>query len=407
MIPSNSKRIQDTPGLSTHSKSASKSKMSTTELPAASPVEAPSPPAEPVEMDALLASLKSLDAADLLKVMKLALAETEKRVKGVVPRGRAATAKKAGSMPKGVVPPQLRKPRAWVDFTLKHALENGWEAFTVYQTKKDKVTGEKEEEEIEMPASVLHDGAHVYEGSVTEKTPAGRQLIHKDAMSLSKQRWAPKDKKGTHQALYEEFEAEYVEEAVEVPDAASVASSKKVTKTTAAEKAAAAAAKKEAKEAEKEAKKAAKEEEKAAKKAEKEAEKEAKKAEKEAEKARKAAEKAATKKPAGKAPVPAAALKKTGAAPATAAPVKAAAVVKAAPVKAKPAPAPVKTEEWKCPEDGMVHPWAYKGKNYLRNSDNEVWLKAADGSCGEWQGKYIPAEDRIDDSAAEPDFEDE
>ena len=393
--------------------------MSATELPAASAVvaaprrlplaaseavETSSPPAEPVEMDALLASLKSLDAADLLKVMKLALAETEKRVKGVVPRGRAAAAKKAGSMPKGVVPPQLRKPRAWVDFTLKHALENGWEAFTVYQTKKDKVTGEKEEEEIEMPGSVLHDGAHVYEGSVTEKTPAGRQLIHKDAMSLSKQRWAPKDKKGTHQALYEEFEAEYVEEAVEVPDASSVASSKKVTKTTAAEKAAAAAAKKEAKEAEKEAKKAAKEEEKATKKAEKEAEKAAKKAEKEAEKARKAAEKAATKKPAGKAPVPAAALKKTGGA---AAPVKAAVVVKApAPVKAKPASA-VKVEEWKCPEDGMVHPWAYKGKNYLRNSDNEVWLKAADGSCGDWQGKYIPAEDRIDDSAAEPEFEDE
>jgi hypothetical protein len=354
-------------------------------------------------MDALLASLKSLDAADLLKVMKLALAETEKRVKGVVPRGRAAAAKKAGSMPKGVVPPQLRKPRAWVDFTLQHALQNGWEAFTVYQTKKDKVTGEKEEEEIEMPGSVLHDGAHVYDGSVTEKTPAGRQLIHKDAMSLSKQRWAPKDKKGTHQPLYEEFEASYVEEAVEVPDASSVASSKKVTKTTAAEKAAAAAAKKEAKEAEKAAKKAEKEAEKERKKAEKDEEKATKKAEKDAEKARKAAEKAATKKPAGKAPVPAAALKKA-AAPA---PVKAATVVKAAapaPVKAKPAAA---SPEWTCPEDGMVHPWPYKGKNYLRNSDNEVWLMAADGSCGDWQGVYIPAEDRIDDSAAEPEFEDE
>jgi hypothetical protein len=308
-------------------------------------------------------------------------------------------------MPKGVVPPQLRKPRAWVDFTLQHALQNGWEAFTVYQTKKDKVTGEKEEEEIEMPGSVLHDGAYVYQGSVTEKTPAGRQLIHKDAMSLSKQRWAPKDKKGTHQALYEEFEATYVEEAVEVPDAASVASSKKVTKTTAAEKAAAAAAKKEAKEAEKAAKKAEKEEEKAAKKAEKEAEKAAKKAEKEAEKAAKKAEKEAAKKPAAKAPVPAAALAQQKKA-AAAAPVKAVTAAKPAPVKAKPTAA-VKAEEWKCPEDGMVHPWAYKGKNYLRNSDNEVWLKAADGSCGDWQGKYVPAEDRIDDSVPEPEFEDE
>jgi hypothetical protein len=368
--------------------------MSATELPAASL------PAESFEMDTLLASLKSLDASDLLKVMKLALAETEKRVKGVAPRGRAAAAKKAGSMPKGVVPPQLRKPRAWVDFTLKHALENGWESFTVYQSKKDKETGEKIDEEIEMPGSVLHDGAYVYEGSVTEKTPAGRQIIHKDAMSLSKQRWAPKDKKGTHQALYEEFEAEYVEEPVEVTDTASVTSSKKVVKTTAAEKAASAAAKKEAKEAEREAKKAAKEAEREAKKAEKEAEREAKKAAKEAEREAKKAEKDATKKPSTKAPVPAAALaqqKKVVAA----APVK-----PAAPVKAKPVPA-VKTEEWKCPEDGMVHPWAYKGKNYLRNSDNEVWLKAADGSCGDWQGKYVPAEDRIDDSVPEPEFEDE
>jgi hypothetical protein len=379
--------------------------MSASELPAASAVEAPSPPAEPVEMDALLASLKSLDAADLLKVMKLALAETEKRVKGVVPRGRAAAAKKAGSMPKGVVPPQLRKPRAWVDFTLQHALQNGWEPFTVYQSKKDKETGEKVDEEIEMPGSVLHDGAYVYEGSVTEKTPAGRQIIHKDAMSLSKQRWAPKDKKGTHQALYEEFEAAYVEEPVEAPDAASVASSKKVVKTTAAEKAAAAAAKKEAKEAEKAEKKAAKEAEKEAKKAEKEAEKAAKKAEKEAEKAAKKAEKEAAKKPTAKAPVPAAAVKKAGGA--AAAPAKAPVVKAATVVKAKPAPAPVKAEEWSCPADGMVHAWPYKGKQYLRNSDNEVWLKAADGSCGEWQGKYVPAEDRIDDSVPEPEFEDE
>ena len=84
--------------------------------------------------------------------------------------------------------------------------------------------------------------------------------------------------------------------------------------------------------------------------------------------------------------------------------------VKAAPVKAtavkKPAAAPAK-EEWTCPADGMVHAWPYKGKQYLRNSDNEVWLKGADGGCGEWQGVYLPAEDRIDDSVAEPEFDDE
>jgi hypothetical protein len=387
------------------------SKMSS-EMPTASPVESKTPAADAVEMESVLATLKTLEAADLFKVMKQALAAAEKRSTGAAPRGKAAAAKKAGSMPKGVVPPQLRKPRAWVDFTLAHALENGWESFTVFQTKKDKATGEKIEEEIEMPGSILHDGAYVYEDSVTEKTPAGKQLIHKDAMSLSKQRWAPKDKKGTHEELYNEFLASYVEEeAPEADDASETSSTKKVVvRKTAAEKAAEAEEKKAAKEAEKAEKKAAKEAEKAEKKAEKEAEKAAKKAEKEAEKAAKKAEKEATKKPAGKAPVPAAAVKKVAAAPvkATATPVKAAAA--AAPVKApvkKAAVAAPKKEEWSCPADGMVHPWPYKGKTYLRNSDNEVWLRGADGGCGEWQGVYLPAEDRIDDSVAEPVFEDE
>jgi hypothetical protein len=66
-----------------------------------------------------------------------------------------------------------------------------------------------------------------------------------------------------------------------------------------------------------------------------------------------------------------------------------------------------KKEEWTCPADGMVHPWPYKGKQYLRNSDGEVWIRSTDGGCGEWQGIYLPAEDRIDDSVPEPVFEDE
>ena len=377
------------------------------DLPTASAIDSKTPSAsqEPVELDAVLATLKTLEAADLFKVMKQALAAAEKRSTGVAPRGKAA-AKKTGSMPKGVVPPQLRKPRAWVDFTLQHALENGWESFTVFQTKKDKETGEKIEEEIEMPGSILHDGAYVYEDSVNEKCPTGKQIIHKDAMSLSKQRWAPKDKKGTHPELYAEFEASYVEEAVETADDASETSSTKkvVVRKTAAEKAAEAEAKKAEKEAEKAAKKAEKEAEKEAKKTEKEAEKAAKKAEKEAEKAAKKAEKEAAKKPASKAPVPAAAVKAAVKAPvkAAAAPVKATGVLVKKAVVAAP-----KKEEWTCPADGMVHPWPYKGKQYLRNSDNEVWVRGADGGCGEWQGVYLPAEDRIDDSVPEPVFEDD
>ena len=387
------------------------------ELPVASAVESKTAASaaaasEPVEVEAVLATLKSLEAADLFKVMKQALAAAEKRSTAAAPRGaRAAAAKKAGSMPKGVVPPQLRKPRAWVDFTLRHALENGWESFTVFQTKKDKETGEKIDEEIEMSESVLHDGAHVYDGSVTEKTPAGKQLIHKDAMSLSKQRWAPKDKKGTHPELYAEFEAAYVEEEVDVPEAASVASSKVVVKMTSAEKTAVA----EAKKAEKAALAAAKKEEKAleaaVKKAEKAAEAAAKKEARELERAEKKAAKEAAKKPSAKAPVPAAAIKKAAPAKVPAA-ASAAVAALAAPVKAPVKKAPVaavapKKEEWSCPADGMVHPWPYKGKQYLRNADGEVWLKGADGGCGEWQGVYLAAEGRIDDSVAEPLFEDE
>jgi len=373
------------------------------------------------DVAALLTTLKSLETSDLFKVMKQAVAEAERKSRAAAKGSRAAAAKpaKKGSMPKGPVPQQLKKPRAWVDFVLSHARANGWEAFTVYQTKKNKITGETIEEIIEQPASIAHEGAYIYEGSITDKQPNGKQLIQKDAMSLSKQYWAPKEQKGTRPELYAEFEASYAEDEVSVPETASVASSK-VIRMTAAEKDALAIAKKEAKEAEREEKKAAKEAEREAKKAEREAEKSAKKAEKEAEKeakkaakeaeksAKKSAPKTAAAKPVAAKPVPAAAIAKPVAA--TAKPVAPAAAAPVAAVAPKPkpvaAPAPA-ADEWKCPADGMIHPWAYKGKNYFRNADNEVWAKAADGSCGDWQGVFLPAEGRIDDSVAEPQFADE
>ena len=354
----------------------------------------------------VLAALKQLESVELFKVMKQALAEAEKRSKAAAASPKKAAAKKAGSMPKGVVPPQLRKPRAWVDFTLKHALEHGWEAFTVYQSKKDKTTGEKVEEEIEMPASELLNGAHVYKGSVDEKHAAGKQLIHKDAMSLSKQRWAPKEKTGTHHALYQEFEGTYVDDSASTTSSDSDSEKKVIVRKTAAEKAAEADAKKAEKEAEKEAKKAAKEQEKEAKKAEKEAEKAAKAAEKEAEKQAKAAAKKTSVPLKAVAPVKAVVAAKAVPAAAAAAPVAAAKPVAKAVAKPAAAKKPA-AESWSCPADGMVHPWPYKGKQYLRNSDNEVWLKGTDGGCGEWQGIFRPTEDRIDDSVAEPVFDDE
>jgi hypothetical protein len=237
-----------------------------------------------ITMEDIISSLKTFEAADLFKLLKAVASEADKKAtalqKQVVASQKIATktvaTKKAGSMPKGSIPPQLKKPRAWVEYTLKDALENGWESFTVVQKKKDKETNTITEEQIEMPASILHNGAHIYKDSVTEKTPEGKQLIHKEAMSLSKQR-----KESSH-ATYSEFEAQYVDETTDDDKsvASSTSSKKIVVKKTAAEKEAEAAAKKAEKEAEKEAKKAEKEAEKEAKKAEKEAEKAAKKAEK-------------------------------------------------------------------------------------------------------------------------------
>jgi hypothetical protein len=102
------------------------------------------------------------------------------------------------------------KPRAWVEFVLAYGRKNGWEAFTAQQTHKDKDTGMKVIETIEMPGSVLHEGVHIFEGSISEKDPKGKTLIQKDAMSLSKVWWAQKTEEGTHEELYREFEAQYV-----------------------------------------------------------------------------------------------------------------------------------------------------------------------------------------------------
>ena len=327
---------------------------------------------ESASLEIVLAALEEFECADLFKVIKKATLEAEKQMKS----GSKIVAKKAGSAPKGVQPPQLRKPRRWVEATLEDALANGWEKFVA---KKGK-------EEIEYPASIEHDGAHIFPDSIDEKNPSGKQIIMAQAMSLSAQRWTPKTKKGTHQELYEQFSAEF-DAANPVEAVAAVAAAPAVRKT-AAEKAVELAEAKRVKEEEKAVAKAAKELEKANAKAAKEAEKaEAKRV--------KELEKAATK--ASK--IPAAAIK---AAPKAA--VKAA-VVKAAVVKAAK-PTIVKPEEWSCPADGSVRPWVSNGVKYLRNSDNQLWLDGGD-DLGAWQGVVDPATNKIDTSVPEPSFDDE
>ena len=311
--------------------------------------------AEVVTLDVVLASLKAFAVADLFKVSKASLAEAEKRVKSGKTEPKVAKEKKA-------TPKQLRKPTQWVVFTLNHATTHGWEEFTVENKKSHEI--------IEMPASVQNEaGEHVY--------PSGKKMILTHAMSLSKQRWAPKAKEGTHKGLYDEFSAEFdaqpAEEAVAAPE------KPKMVRKTAEEKA-----------AEKEAADKAKADKKAAAAKEKAAEKEAKKA--------------AT--PAKAVKAPAKAVAKVEAPAKAAAPAKAEAP--AAPVGVKPKKAtPKPAEEWTCPADGNVYPWSYKGKKFLRNSENQVWEAEADGGCGEWAGVFIPAEDRIDESAADPFAEEE
>ena len=61
-------------------------------------------------------------------------------------------------------------------------------------------------------------------------------------------------------------------------------------------------------------------------------------------------------------------------------------------------------DQWTCPNDGMLYPWAYQGQVYYRNYDNEVLKKNADDMVGDWCGIYVPATNQIDTSAPEPDY---
>lgn len=328
--------------------------------------------------------IKSLETDELFKMSKAVTAEIERRAKGA--KGRAP--KKTGSMPKGQVPPQLRKPRKWVEYVLADARQNGWESFTVHQTRKNKETGEKEEEEIVMPGSEENeDGVHVFAGSINEKTQKGKMFIQKDAMSLSKQYWTVKTQKGSRKDLYEAFDAAYDDDTESV---ASSSSDTVVVRMTAEEKA------------------AQKQREKEEKAAEKQRLKEEKAAEKQREKEEKAAEKEREKEASGKQ-----AAKPTMAKVKAAIPVvkeeKAAVAAVSTPAKEKEkkvpaAPKKKKEEEWTCPNDKMVHEWTHDGTVYLRNYDGEIW-ENDDGELGAWVGMWDAKKKQIDMDATEPQFE--
>lgn len=347
---------------------------------------------ELMTINEIIAATKHLTAADLFKLLKQCTTEAEKRTKT---EAKATTKRpKKEKKEKGAVPLQLRKNHAWVAFTLAHAQENGWEEFVI--TKKD--------EEIIMPASVTNDtGAYIYEDSITDKTPKGKQINRSEAMSLAKVR------KETNHSSWDEFEAQYVpdETATESSDdSKSTTSSKKsVTRKTAAEK----EAEKAAKEAEKAEKKAAKEKEKAEKKAAKEAEKAAKEAEKAEKKPEvtatavaKASPAPAPKKAAGGAGAKAKASDSETEAQPAAAPAKA---VKKVAVKPK-----TENNEEKVPtvnDDGQAHLVTWKGVSYYMMASGEAWVQNKDKSMGKWAGMFDAVKNILDTTAEEPKFEEE
>ena len=349
---------------------------------------------------------------DLLgRISKQAVDEMGRRAKMSTKSKKAP--KKTGSMPKGRVPDQLRKPREWVNHVKADAIANGWPSYTMHQARKNKETGEKEEEEIEMPASEQNaEGAHVFEGSITEKLPKGRAFTHKDAMSLSAVYWKVKTQKGTRQDLYEEFDASYP--ADDTVSEASDSSEKVVVRMTAAEK-----------ETQKAEKAAAAAVEKERKKQEKLDEKERLKQEKAnaaiasgKQEAKSTPVKKVVKKSASAATSSATASAEIDADSISLSPVAASAAASseipaATPVKktaakpAKPAaPKKVKKEEWTCETDNLVHSWEEDGVKYLRNYAGQVWMDD-EGQLGEWAGQWNKEKKFLDTDAPAPVFEDE
>jgi len=310
-------------------------------------------------------TMNEFSLEELLAIIAAATAAAKKKAKIVEKPSKEAKEKK-GSMPKGELPPQLQKPFAWVDYTLKHANENGWPSY--------KVKGQEEP----MEASTERDGAHVFPST-------GKPLNRKQAMSLSKYYWAAKEKVGENQELYEEFEAQYVPAPRKVIVEESESSSSSESSEAAAPKP----------KKEKAAPKPKKTEE------EKEADKEAKLAAKEAKKAAdKEAKKVATAAKKAPAAAPAAAAAVSPSAPAAASEEVGLEVPKK---KAKKPATEAIVDTW-VPKtaDGKVYPRTIGGVAYFSNHLHQIWSKDEDGGVGDWAGVFIVSENRIDATVADP-----
>ena len=94
---------------------------------------------------------------------------------------------------------------------------------------------------------------------------------------------------------------------------------------------------------------------------------------------------------------------------------KKAAALKKAEEKAAAAPKPKKAAKkaddeipaFECENDGYARPWDFKGKKFLRDFDGNMWLRNDEGESAGWAGKFDPATNTIDDSAEEPEYNDD
>ena len=74
------------------------------------------------------------------------------------------------------------------------------------------------------------------------------------------------------------------------------------------------------------------------------------------------------------------------------------------PVAAKPVVAAY-VDTFVCENDGVIYPWTFKDQSLGRNFANQVWRVTEDGQMGEWCGVFRPETGCLDDSAAEPIFD--
>ena len=328
--------------------------------------------AQLLTLELMVEHLPSMDPQELLELMAAVNAVLKKKWK-------SSPTKKSVEKVKKPAPKALKRNQAWIAFTLKHAMDNGWEAYTIHQETKNKTTGETVPDDTARSGSVPNDADTPYTfkdktGSII--TPAfiyedtGKHFIYKEAMSLSAQwKWtegarpAMKFRDETEEQehwsdLFREFIAGYEDADADTDASASASSSSSSSSTpsspvgrrlTAAEREEERAEKRRIAEEEKEVKRQAREEKKEEsrqKKEQEDKEKEARRLEREekkAEKDRLELEKKAEKEKkaeAKKSPPAAAVLVKRSPVPAAKASTASTATKTVIPAPKAPAPAP-------------------------------------------------------------------